>query len=1553
MSVKFRSLLTISACFFFAAQLVAHADDRESKRSTMNYIEKTWGRAISHSEDPFTYAQIEDLVARLDKAAAGYGGAKATTSDVVILDSPIINACVISGANFKKTLFTSNRNTVYISRALIEDLEKKSPDDALLALSGVIAHEIAHPMNDIDTKGFQSRGLTGQAVEFRADLEAVELLRRAGLPESALYRAYELLLTENSGTALSEVSRPHPQNKLRKSVQRVALTLNRHERGEIDQDYPVWSDQSRAEISHLHPTLSQDKALSKMLKGESMSSEDLDELAQSLRSRKVESFSPAEISAIARSYLAGVFKDKNYGNRYRIGDIPLFQSQAYLDEVKRQLATEWKGKINPSESEFGVKLSILQGAIPSQSIPSFFKSEIGEWMKRSGGNWAEEVTLSPEARAELAARFMTEFYPQLTATQRNQLQLNKGLQDTLLFMRRMEPSNPNQAEIDEVHRPARAAFEKLDPVESRKIAEAIWKDRGRIGSLEALTPYAYRDIPYLELVGLSKSSDTLSNYGKGFAYPRVDWTWVEKQLGISEEKGNEQIRQAVHEYMQTENYATMVRQFAKTEDRKNPSHPLNEESTGSGQTPHSELKWAGKNLYSDAMGTHNRWISSDPELLKIMMTRVQPQLLSASTEQFRMLYREALTKTIAANLDNLNKRPDLYPFSSVRDQVVKDLLGEGVFKNSDKSLLRMPANADDIEAEVIDSSSLNEETKKRLLRYRDRHSFSDRANVLAADEILLKHGVAQSGTGLLDLYKPAYSDRMGEVLAPRRKHVVAILPLLDKQLNEIEKMPGGPAKADALVHFAENIYYTFGGINFGSSSDVGLDVTLMKPLTNHLIGALDNSGLSLEQRYKLFQLALERIGPTQVTDSYYEHHLVPDLLDHPGMIIKMGSHYVSDPEVSFRVMKLTMAPRIQQLAQSKTPVDEKTLKKLISDINSVSPENSPERDQFFEDLAWKLNLNDSKLLSLIENEKSRNFRRADPYLANQGSFLATALDDLDEAGHLEAINYLIHSKGDPIPASLEAAMQRQIQKTALAQLNLSRLSSVDAGGEELQIKQRQALETAKERFMRFTTRASSDEKILLFDLLLNTGKPPLSEKQDLPTFIARRYLKYEPNSTQEKLLNNYIKVAPDHESTPTLSYLLSRADQDGSSSTKALFEVFKTLGIKSGQIASIWNLFGDEMSKELASLKDQASPMSKAEIVEVLDRELSPTERAKIKSVKKILGSASMKSVAQVELTDGREVVIAVQRPHLLEQVRSTVQVLRKFVEAAAKDLPDLKLKSLRSLINAMEKQVVQEADMLNEAKNIQQAHALYEKLNLEFGPDMKGWKFEVPSLTTGFKPTSSLLVMDQAPPTTYKELTPSQQHETGDLIVRSSLRTLFRDGFFDPDRHAGNFLFDPKAKKIYLIDFGQAENYSKKASFLRDDIYHLSQFIRALKEKNVDNLLQFGLKLSDKSANPKSVAQLREELAEIIRSSKNPQDQITSLLEAFNEAGVPWNKKYSVGVVKGQFTLQGEKYVSPERFETLLSAEVKHILTDSKKIITVIDEGCLISGIRSAIHLK
>jgi hypothetical protein len=212
---------------------------------------------------------------------------------------------------------------------------------------------------------------------------------------------------------------------------------------------------------------------------------------------------------------------------------------------------------------------------------------------------------------------------------------------------------------------------------------------------------------------------------------------------------------------------------------------------------------------------------------------------------------------------------------------------------------------------------------------------------------------------------------------------------------------------------------------------------------------------------------------------------------------------------------------------------------------------------------------------------------------------------------------------------------------------------------------------------------------------------------------------------------------------------------------------------------------------------------------------------------------------------------------------------------------------------------------------------------------------------------------MDQAPPTTYKELTPSQQHETGDLIVRSSLRTLFRDGFFDPDRHAGNFLFDPKAKKIYLIDFGQAENYSKKASFLRDDIYHLSQFIRALKEKNVDNLLQFGLKLSDKSANPKSVAQLREELAEIIRSSKNPQDQITSLLEAFNEAGVPWNKKYSVGVVKGQFTLQGEKYVSPERFETLLSAEVKHILTDSKKIITVIDEGCLISGIRSAIHLK
>ena len=63
-------------------------------------------------------------------------------------------------------------------------------------------------------------------------------------------------------------------------------------------------------------------------------------------------------------------------------------------------------------------------------------------------------------------------------------------------------------------------------------------------------------------------------------------------------------------------------------------------------------------------------------------------------------------------------------------------------------------------------------------------------------------------------------------------------------------------------------------------------------------------------------------------------------------------------------------------------------------------------------------------------------------------------------------------------------------------------------------------------------------------------------------------------------------------------------------------------------------------SSELEGLLNNAAPMSRAEILRVLDDTMSADERKKIR-LKRVLGSASIKTVVLVELEDGREILVA------------------------------------------------------------------------------------------------------------------------------------------------------------------------------------------------------------------------------------------------------------------------------------------------------------------------
>src|SRR5262249_38255124 len=150
-------------------------------------------------------------------------------------------------------------------------------------------------------------------------------------------------------------------------------------------------------------------------------------------------------------------------------------------------------------------------------------------------------------------------------------------------------------------------------------------------------------------------------------------------------------------------------------------------------------------------------------------------------------------------------------------------------------------------------------------------------------------------------------------------------------------------------------------------------------------------------------------------------------------------------------------------------------------------------------------------------------------------------------------------------------------------------------------------------------------------LTLDAGDTAVSGSKDFPMNVISdpKMLGWDPNGLESVLLRSYLESVDEREITASLSYLLAHrhenADGGQSSQIRRLFLVFQTMGIKLGQAAAIFNLFGPRIAKEVDDLKDQARDVSLFEAYQALDNAkakardrlkgaylLPPLERARV-----------------------------------------------------------------------------------------------------------------------------------------------------------------------------------------------------------------------------------------------------------------------------------------------------------------------------------------------------
>ncbi|MFA6003311.1 MAG: AarF/UbiB family protein, partial [Elusimicrobiota bacterium] len=228
--------------------------------------------------------------------------------------------------------------------------------------------------------------------------------------------------------------------------------------------------------------------------------------------------------------------------------------------------------------------------------------------------------------------------------------------------------------------------------------------------------------------------------------------------------------------------------------------------------------------------------------------------------------------------------------------------------------------------------------------------------------------------------------------------------------------------------------------------------------------------------------------------------------------------------------------------------------------------------------------------------------------------------------------------------------------------------------------------------------------------------------------------------------------------------------------------------------------------------------------------------------------------------------------------------------------------------------------------EQIRAAQKFFSGLNSTLAEKMQGWRFQVPGLVEGFQPRDTILFMEKAAGKSYDKLEPQYRPQVGPLIVESSLRLLFREGWFDADRHTGNQLIDAAQKIIYPLDFGQATEFSQTAFWKSDERYELAQFLRALGEGDAAGLLRHGQAMSSQGS-PRDLPALRQEIEKVLAGDGSLPDRIIALVTAFADHGLRLDGKFTFGAFKGLMTLFGEDYVPEEGFRKMLSQEIAYLL--------------------------
>ena len=242
----------------------------------------------------------------------------------------------------------------------------------------------------------------------------------------------------------------------------------------------------------------------------------------------------------------------------------------------------------------------------------------------------------------------------------------------------------------------------------------------------------------------------------------------------------------------------------------------------------------------------------------------------------------------------------------------------------------------------------------------------------------------------------------------------------------------------------------------------------------------------------------------------------------------------------------------------------------------------------------------------------------------------------------------------------------------------------------------------------------------------------------------------------------------------------------------ALEELGPTFG-KLGQILSTRpDLLPAAVVAELADLQDHVTPLSEAEIVAVMEKELRvPWEDVFASIEPDPMASGTIAQVHRATLVGGERVVVKVQRPAADAQIRQDLGLLGQFA-AKAGDRPAFQqVVDVPAIIEQLSSSLLRELDFRHEAANIERMREVLASFD----------RLGVPHVYTELS-TSRLLVLQEIQGIPVRQAPEGEaRREAARQLLEAYYYQVLEAGFFHADPHPGNLMW--WNDMIYLLDLG------------------------------------------------------------------------------------------------------------------------------------------------------